>query len=41
MWSASPVEQIAVERGQDPHETFLDLIEEEDNHVGAVVPQQG
>ena len=31
------VEQIAVERGQDPHETFLDLIEEEDNHVGAVV----
>ena len=31
------VEQIAAERGQDPHETFLDLIEEEDNHVGAVV----
>ena len=30
------VEQIAAERGQDPLETFLDLIEEEDNHVGAV-----
>ena len=31
------VEQIAAERGQDPHETYLALIDEEDNHVGAVV----
>ena len=30
------VEQIAAEREQDPLETFLDLIEEEENHVGAV-----
>ncbi len=31
------VEEISSERKQDPHETFLSLIEEEDNHVGAVV----
>ena len=31
------IEQIAAERGQDPHETYLALIDEEDNGVGAVV----
>ena len=31
------VEQIAAERNQDPHETYLALLDEEDNHVGAVV----
>ena len=31
------VEEIAADRGQDPHETYLALIEEEDNRVGAVV----
>ena len=31
------VEEIASDRRQDPHETYLALIEEEDNQVGAVV----
>lgn len=31
------IEQIAADRNQDPHETYLSLIDEEDNQVGAVV----
>ena len=31
------VEEIASDRGQDPHETFLSLIEQEDNQVGCVL----
>ncbi len=31
------VEQIAAEREADPMETYLDLVDEESNHVGAVV----
>ena len=31
------IEHIAAEREQDPHETYLALIDEEDNHIGAVV----
>ena len=31
------VEEIASDRGQDPHETYLSLIEQEDNQVGCVI----
>lgn len=31
------IEQIAIERNEDPHKTYLSLIEEEDNQVGVVV----